>query len=631
MASNLVTNNLRRTNVDMLRMQTAISTGKMVNRPSDDSGVIGTITLLRATLGRFDQQLNDLGHASSVANLTDQSMSDATDMLLEAQSIATSQIGLPALPDTRASMATVIDGMINGLMQIANRSFDGVHLFAGRASDAMPFVESNGGIRYVGSRENLGTNLGTGSSPIDINTNGVEAFGALSTRVEGTVDLDPRINVLTRLGDINGARNRGVTLGTVRVTVNATAVDVDLSSADSIGDVRNLINQGIASAGGVGALNLAPDMLRIDSGPAETITIADIDTGVTAKDLGIDGLTAGFGAIQWGLDIDARLTEVTQLNQLLGFSVANLTGGLNISNGSASGIVDFTGAQTIQDLINRVALADLGVRMEINAAGTGLDLVNEVSGAPLSVGENAGGVTATALGLRSFAPTTALADFNRGKGVQNVSGADDFRITLSDGTQIDVNIDGAASVQDVLNAITAAAGVAPLAVGLAADGNGFELIDGSGGAGVFQVTALNQSFAAQDLGILKTDGGTGTLTSDDRATIYSESVFTHLLDLRDALLANDDRLITLAGERITTDVKRMATVRAQVGVRVNRVDRQITQTEDQELAAQTLLSGVQDTDMAAAISRFTQLQQQLEANLATGARLTQLTLLDFLR
>ena len=119
-------------------------------------------------------------------------------------------------------------------------------------------------------------------------------------------------------------------------------------------------------------------------------------------------------------------------------------------------------ATTVQELINTVNGSGLGVRMEINASRTGLNLVNEVSGTQLSIGENAGGTTATDLGLRSFAGDTDLADFNYGTGVRVSAGVVDFRVELHDGTQIDVNLDGATTVQDVLDAINAAAGASGL-------------------------------------------------------------------------------------------------------------------------------------------------------------------------
>jgi flagellar hook-associated protein 3 FlgL len=223
-----------------------------------------------------------------------------------------------------------------------------------------------------------------------------------------------------------------------------------------------------------------------------------------------------------------------------------------------------------------------------------------------------------------------LSDFNLGLGVRIEAGVDDFQIELGDGsTVIPVNLDGATTVQDVIDAINTAGG-GDVTATLAADGNGITLTDNIGGGSDFKVTALNSSFAAQDLGLLKNAGASATLVGDDVATVKSDSVFTHLMNLRDALRSNDERGITLAGEALQADVTKLATERAKVGVRANAISSQIERTQDRQVTTESLLSDVRDADYATAITRLTQLQQQLEANLTVSSSLLNLSLLDFI-
>ena len=84
----------------------------------------------------------------------------------------------------------------------------------------------------------------------------------------------------------------------------------------------------------------------------------------------------------------------------------------------------------------------------------------------------------------------------------------DFRITVGDGSSFETDIAGALTVEDVLTAINDAAAAAGLAVPgafearLRLDGNGIELVDSTGGGGGIKVERLNNSPAAEDLGIL---------------------------------------------------------------------------------------------------------------------------------
>ena len=321
---------------------------------------------------------------------------------------------------------------------------------------------------------------------------------------------------------------------------------------------------------------------------------------------------------------------------------------IRLINAGQTRDVDLSSATTVRDVMNAVEAVNIGVRVEIADTGDRLDFINELSGSAMSVAEVGGGSTATELGVRSFASWTKLSDFNRGRGVEILSGNVDpvtglpdpardldFRINIKDGRFFDVDLAGAQTVQDVIDAITAAAlagGIAgfDFSVGLAADGNGLVLTDNTVGAGTFSVTALNGSFAASDLGILGTSAG-ATLSGADRAEVYVESVFTHLIDLRDALKADDELGITLAGERFEADIARLAEARADVGLRSRRVTDAVNREENLRIQDMNLRSQVRDLDYTEASIRFAILQQQLQAGLLTASQITQMSLLDFLR
>src|SRR5690606_28334208 len=108
--------------------------------------------------------------------------------------------------------------------------------------------------------------------------------------------------------------------------------------------------------------------------------------------------------------------------------------------------------------------AGVGVLARVNAAGTGLDFLNTIQGSTLTIAEE-GGQTATQLGVRSFGPDSPLSELNFGKGVRtrdsSLAGPDaaaDLLITRRDGSSFTVDLDGALTVQDVLDRINAADG-----------------------------------------------------------------------------------------------------------------------------------------------------------------------------
>jgi flagellin-like hook-associated protein FlgL len=294
--------------------------------------------------------------------------------------------------------------------------------------------------------------------------------------------------------------------------------------------------------------------------------------------------------------------------------------------------------------------ATSGIRVEVAATGDRLNFINELSGSPnnaMSIGEVGGGATATQLGVRSFTGSTLLSDFNNGRGVQFITGSVDpvsglpdpsrdidFAISLKDGRSFDVNLQAVTTVQDVLdqiNAAAATAGIAPadFQAGLATNGNGIALTDNTAGT-TTSVGARNGSFAAQDLGIAGSFDS-ATFTGQDRATVAVDSVLSHLMALRDALRANDERGISLATEKLEADITRLASARADVGVRTRRVTEAAAREEDLKIQDTGLKSQVQDLDYTEAAVRFAGLQQQLQAAMLTTPRTQSLSLLDFLR
>jgi len=215
-------------------------------------------------------------------------------------------------------------------------------------------------------------------------------------------------------------------------------------------------------------------------------------------------------------------------------------------------------------------------------------------------------------------------------------GEDDLRVSLHDGTSFTVNLDGAATVGDVITAINTAATGAGLTVGvdftvgLAAVGNGLVFDDNTAGGNDFVIANEGLSLAGDHLGITGNAGAGTTLTGSDETTVRVENAFTHLINLRDTLRADDTPGITLAGSNLEDDLDSVVAARAGVGVQARRIEDQQTRLEDQQIAEQTMLSEIQDADLTEVITRFGQLQTQLQASLSLAAQNLQLSLLDFI-
>ena len=66
-------------------------------------------------------------------------------------------------------------------------------------------------------------------------------------------------------------------------------------------------------------------------------------------------------------------------------------------------------------------------------------------------------------------------------------------------------------------------------------------------------------------------------------------------------------------------------------MKARRVEDQLVLIQDRDIQEQTMLSQLQDADLTEVLTRFQQLQIQLQASLQVGSSAQQLSLLDFLR
>jgi flagellin-like hook-associated protein FlgL len=611
----------------LLQVQNELTTGKRINVASDDPGDAAIVQQLQKSLEQRQSFLTNLNRAKNHLSEVDSTLGDLNDLIQRAQEIASANVGSDVPPEQRAGAAAVVESIYGEALTLANKQFEGVYLFAGDRSTDAPFVAGPGGARFVGS-ENVLQNAFDESTDLPFMVNGADVFGALSSRVQGRTDLSPAMSAATPLSALKGATGNGVRPGLLTISNGTSTATIDLRGADNVGDVLGAINS--SGLGTISAAIAPGSQIVLNAGPGDNITVADSAGGTVASDLGLlRPVGAGAGVSLTGQSVAPAVTPLTPLSSLRNGAGIDQAGGLRITSGSTTTTIDLSSAVTVEDLLNTINGSGAGVLARINAAGTGIDVVNPTQGSSIGIGEN-GGTTAADLGVRSFGPASLLGDFNNGKGVLLAAGAD-FRVTRSDGTTFDVDLTAAATtVQDVIDAINTASGGAGLTASLATSGNGIVLTDTAGGAGALAISALNFSNAAADLGLTASPAVGNVIAGADANTVASLGLFANLAKLRDALTANDSTGITAAAEGLSADYARSTRVRGETGARVQGLESRQNRLEDQDVATKSLLSTLSETDMTEAISRFQTLQTALQASMQTTAQVLHLSLLDFL-
>lgn len=662
---------INRANAELVSLQQQIATGRSILRPSDDVVKSAAIGVLDDRLELSQQRLRNLSHATAALGVLDNALAEATDIAQRARTIASEQVNLTASAEERRGQASVVEEMLRGLFGVANTEGVAGYTFGASTPTRRPVEDFFGFYRFTAEGPGLMTDLGLASA-VPITLGAGNAVVGVSGRVRGSVDLNPALTGATRLADLGGARGLGVTTGAVSFSVGGDdPVRVDLAGADSVDDVIVRLTSAIrAYEAESGTTVLGPLGIRVSGeglsldlptgGPS--VEFFEDGDGVTGRDLGLVRTpAAAFSSTDSSTaSLAPRLTWRSSIQSLTG--VTGALGSIRVTNAGRSATVDLSAAQTLQDVRNAIESANLGVRVRINASGTGIDLLSDVAGGErgsMSVEEVAGGnLTATRLGIRSLTGATRLSDFNFGRGVSIVHGVNnpttglpdptlntDLRIVLGNSAQTAITIDLrpedvttvdalAAAVNGQIQTQLAAAGLpsTALSMELSSTSNGLVLRQDPSFGQALRVEPLNNSGAAEHLGLLRGryDPASASLIGEDRAKVRVDGLFSDLIDLRDSLSGNSVTGIQFASDGMRSSLERLLSDRGRVGSYGQRVDQTQVREEDRTNVDEQIRSELRDTDLAAAASRLTLVQTQLQAALQTTALLQSRTLLDFL-
>ncbi|MBL4810495.1 MAG: hypothetical protein JKY43_10620 [Phycisphaerales bacterium] len=660
--------NINATNVAIGRLSNQLATGLDILRPSDDPVRSASISTLDSRIEYTAQLLKNLNFADSSISTLDQILADTKNLIDEASSIASSQINSD--PETRQSQAVIIDSLIDSLFSLSNQESMLGYVFGGSAPGRQPMIYDRGAYRFVGELGGLTAALGTASNvPLTLDIG--STIGELSSRMDGIVNLNPGLTPDTLLSDLNGANGNGVHTGTIEFSFNGgQVVQVDLTGSITVGNVLDKLNAAVQQYETDQAVTvLGPNAFSISGGsisadiPAGSLAFTDLAGASIASDLGLTNNAAvPFSAANPnGQDLAANLTWTSTVASMAGLGGAPL-GSIQLANNGATYNIDLSGAETLADIKSAIESGNTGVRVMISDDKQSINIVTEVAGTQIhamSISEVVGGGgTAELLGIRTLSSNTRIENFNSGDGVEVISGRTDpltglidpalntdFEIKLGDGFVISIDLSNTdiISVGTLITAINTQADAQLTAasrptsdftanMGSIVNGIEFNQPASIASGGAIGIRPLNNSQAAEQLGLMdgKSGGSNVLFRSEDRATIRVNNLFSNLLDLSEALKANDTFGIEIATKRLGLSQDNVTLARSTVGGYAQRIGDETRRQEDRIVFDQAVRSQLRDLDYASASTEFSQLQLQLQAGLTVASQTQQLTLLDFL-
>ncbi len=626
--------------IAIARIQEQLATGKVISKPSDDPAAsIRVMGLQKAN--EFKVQANqNLKSSEAFLNITETTLSEIQGLLNEARGIAIQANTNTLSTSERQGFSEQMDALLQRVISSANTKFQDRFLMAGGSVASQPFRLEGNRVRFAGDNFDL-LSAADENDYIAHNVTAQRAFGAISSAVVSTIDLDPGIDASTRLSDLNNGA--GISPGIIALSNGSEQVSLDIAGAETLGDVAERFNRvslgGRALSATIGTRGLVINYA--DALPG-TLRITDIGVGSSAGDLGISTNVPLPTLPINGNDLDPILRRTTPIAQLQGRTGFDLQGGIEIKQGSKSYRIELSNANTIEDVINSIQKSGAAVRAGITSDGRSLEIRSTESGTDFSITESQSDL-ATRLGLRTFLPSTRLDQLHHGQGLSLGIGPD-LVLERIDGNELRIDLDGAITIQDVLDRINNnVANQDPntrIVASIHPSRNGLVLTSPSaGGTQELKVRVAGGSEVAWNLGLVPigeteavaTLNGTDyVLTGSDPNPQEVEGTFNSLIRLRDAIAEGSLTEIGRSINSLDLDIDRLSLARGEVGVRLQRIDRLQETNESNQVEITSQQSELVDADLAKVISDLASRQAAQEASLQLLGQASKMSLFDFL-
>lgn len=379
---NSILTNLNKVTTDMFRLNNQISSGKQINKISDDPVNLVSALGLRTSLTEIEQYQENLVYGDSVITASEKTLTQIKELAMRAKTLALGLINADKIPENRTNAAIEIHHLWEEAIILANTQLNGKYIFGGYRTtgytdaEPAPFVKdardgyhingasltrmeekltglvSNAPAQDIDSANNdliiNGENIGV-TAPggiIDLTTgplvDGLNMDGANNLKSAINADSSSVIATLTTLYQGAAAvTDPGATTATFYIngeTVNVTTGGAGVNAvAQDISDAINAISDltGVTAEVGDGTNGGTGDGAGVG---ADRIVLKNARTGDETA-ITINGLSAG----------EIALTGLANVSQ--GVDATHNTGEISLSSASAFEITTSAADDTILNLI----------------------------------------------------------------------------------------------------------------------------------------------------------------------------------------------------------------------------------------------------------------------------------------
>lgn len=178
--------------------QEQLTTGRKINRPSDDPVGITYALRYRGELAMNNQYQRNITQANSALEHVDTVLGQVNDLIARVKELTVRGISDTSTPESRYAISQELDGIYNNLLTLGNDQLNGKFIFNGQKTDESPYDAATAGSFDTDDADIL-LSLAPG---VDIATNisGNKVFG-------NAADADNLFKVVRTLRDAFSTNN----------------------------------------------------------------------------------------------------------------------------------------------------------------------------------------------------------------------------------------------------------------------------------------------------------------------------------------------------------------------------------------------------------------------------------------
>jgi flagellar hook-associated protein 3 FlgL len=158
----------------MFKLQEQVSSGKLLNRPSDDPAQVRQAMKIRDTLSELGQFTRNINAADQAVSAADIALGGASELLQRANELAVQGANGTYSASDLQKMGLEVDQLAQQLVQVASTKVAGAYIFSGFQTDTAPYASPIGA--YQGDAGAVMAHIAPGAA-VQVNLVGGAIFG----------------------------------------------------------------------------------------------------------------------------------------------------------------------------------------------------------------------------------------------------------------------------------------------------------------------------------------------------------------------------------------------------------------------------------------------------------------------